>query len=82
VDSRDLTMAILAELRDVNNQSGAFVAGLLSDNIGEDEQIAFAHRLVDAAELIRRRAAASPVVVEGAVINDRDARQELPLSED
>lgn len=41
------------------------------------EQITFAHRLVDVAELIRRHATTSPIVAEGVVINDRDVRQEL-----
>lgn len=41
------------------------------------EQTTFAHRLVDVAEPVRRRAATSPLVVEGVVTHGRDIRQDL-----
>lgn len=70
----DLNMAIAQQLRAINADAGGFVAGLLSDDIPEEEQIAFAHRLVDVAELIRQRATTLPVVVEGGVIDDSTGR--------
>lgn|GEM_PF-5391898 len=76
MSSRDLTMAILTQLKELNDRTGEFIAGLLSDDLSDDEQIAFAHRLVDIAELIRRRTAAPPIVVEGVVVDDHDARRE------
>jgi hypothetical protein len=81
VDNHDLTMAILASLKEINNCSGEFAAGMLSDDLGEVEQVAFAHCLVDTAELIRRRATVSPIVVEGALVHDHDARLQLPPGE-
>lgn len=83
MDERDVSMAIAQQLKAINDQAGAFIAGLLSDDLGEAEQIAFAHRLVDAAELIRQRATAPPIVVEGAVVHDHDdARTQLPAREE
>lgn len=82
MDERDVSMAIAQQLKAINDQAGAFIAGLLSDDLGEAEQIAFAHRLVDAAELIRRRAAASPIVVEGTVVHGSgDAYRQPPERE-
>lgn len=75
MDSRELTMAILAKLKDVNDHTGEFIAGLLSDDLSAAEQIAFARRLVDVAELIRQRTTTPPIVVEGVVVDGSDARQ-------
>ncbi len=65
------TRLILEELRSVNNDTGQFVAGILSDDLSRDDQIAFALRLVVLAEHIKDRAMQSPgMIVEGAVIDD------------
>lgn len=82
MDDHDLTMAILASLKEINDCSGGFATGLLSDDVSKAEQIAFARRLVETAELIRRRATASPIVVEGALVHDHDAGRQLHPGED
>lgn len=48
----------------MNQTAGAFVAGMLSDDLSREDQIAFAHRLVDLAEAVRDRALETPVIVD------------------
>ena len=52
MDRRDLDMSIVRQVKDINNDAGAFVAGVLSDDISRDDQIVFALRLVRPAEHI------------------------------
>ena len=67
----EITELILDELRGINNDTGQFVAGILSDDLRRDDQIAFALRLVVLAQHIKDRAMQSPgMVVEGDVIDD------------
>lgn len=63
---RDLSMQIAQRIRVINDVAGGFVACLLSGDLTAETQIAFAHRFVDTAELIRKRATA-PIVIEGDV---------------
>ena len=39
MDRRDLSMGIAQQLKDINDDAGAFVAGLLSDDISWEDQI-------------------------------------------
>ncbi|WP_239334456.1 hypothetical protein [Frankia sp. CiP3] len=50
MNQRDLRVGIAQQLKSINDDAGAFVAGLLSDDIPQDEQITFALRLVRLAE--------------------------------
>ncbi|WP_239395056.1 hypothetical protein [Frankia sp. CiP3] len=47
---RNLRMGIAQQLKGITGDAGTFVAGLLSDDIPQDEQITFALRLVRLAE--------------------------------
>ncbi|HEX7661462.1 MAG TPA: hypothetical protein VF444_18465 [Pseudonocardiaceae bacterium] len=60
----DLTREICLRLKQMNQTAGAFVAGMLSDDLSREDQIAFAHRLVDLAEAVRDRALETPVIVD------------------
>jgi hypothetical protein len=81
LDLRDLNMLILDHLRSINQDAGQFAAAILSNDISKEEQICFAHRLVDLAAVIRDRATGTAgLVVEGSVVDDRDTR-ELPTGE-
>lgn len=60
---------VIRHLKAVSNEMGSFVAGLLSDDLTRDDQIAFAHKLVDLAETIRERAVGQPgMVIEGSLV--------------
>ncbi|WP_254710442.1 hypothetical protein [Streptomyces lunaelactis] len=64
-------MNIVRQLKDINNDAGAFVAGVLSDDISRDDQIVFALRLVRLAEQIKERAdSTAGMVIEGGVVDD------------
>ncbi len=52
MDMHDLNMSILTQLNDINKDVGNFSVGVLSNDISHDDQIAFAHRLVDLAKPI------------------------------
>jgi hypothetical protein len=70
MDRRDLSMDIVQQLRDVNKDTGVFVAGVLSDDISRDDQITFALRLVRLAARIKERAnGTAGMVVEGGVVD-------------
>jgi hypothetical protein len=43
----DLAELILLQLRSINQDAGQFVAGVLSNDISEEEQTVFATRVVD-----------------------------------
>jgi hypothetical protein len=74
MDRRDLSMVIAQQLKEINKDAGAFVAGLLSDDISPDDQITFALRLVRLAEHIKQRAdSTAGMVVEGGVVDDGDS---------
>ena len=71
MDRRDLNMGIVQQLKDITGDTGQFVAGILSDDISQDEQIIFALRLVRLAEHIKQRAeSTAEMVVEGGVVDD------------
>jgi hypothetical protein len=62
--------AVIWRLKAVGDEMGGFVAGILSNDLTEDEQIAFAHKLVDLAEAIRERAVGQTgVVIEGSTLD-------------
>lgn len=84
MNRRDLSMGIARQLKDINDDAGAFVAGLLSDDISGDDQITFALRLVTLAEHIKQRAESTAgMVVEGGVVDDGDCeRPALPAAAD
>jgi hypothetical protein len=67
----DLNMAIAQQLKAITGDAGAFVAGVLSDDISRDDQIVFALRLVRLAEHIKERAdSTAGMVIEGGVVDD------------
>lgn len=69
----ELTRRICEQLTEINKEAGAFVAGILSNDISRDDQIKFAHQLVDLAEVIRDRALHTPsMILDGSVIDDSD----------
>lgn len=71
MDRRDLGMSIVRQLKDINNDAGQFVAGVLSDDISKEDQITFALRLVRLAEHIKERAdSTAGMVIEGGVVYD------------
>ena len=66
-DLHDLNMAILDQLKQITQGAGAFVAGVLSNDISRDDQIVFALRLVRLAEQIKERADSTVgMVIEGS----------------
>jgi hypothetical protein len=76
VDRHDLDMSIARQLKDINNDAGAFVAGVLSDDVSRDDQIVFALRLVRLAEHIKQRAdSTAGMVIEGGVVDDGGSGQ-------
>ncbi len=80
-DLHDVNMLILDRLRSINQDAGQFAAAILSNDISKEDQISYAHRLVDLAAVIRDRATGTAgLVVEGSVVDDRDTR-ELPAGE-
>jgi hypothetical protein len=63
----DASELVIWRLKALGDEMGGFVAGILSNDITRDEQIAFAHELVDLAEVIRKRAVGQTgVVIEGS----------------
>jgi hypothetical protein len=75
----DLDEIIILQLRGLAADTGEFIAGLLYDELTDEKQISFAHRLVDAAEAIRERAT-PPQVIDGSATDDHPAtrRTDLP----
>ncbi|MEV6871466.1 hypothetical protein [Amycolatopsis sp. NPDC051128] len=70
MDRRDLGMDIVGQLKDINNDTGTFVAGVLSDDISREDQITFALRLVRLAARIKERAdGTAEMVIEGGVVD-------------
>lgn len=76
----ELDEQILIQLRRINQETGQFVTGMLTGEITRENQVAFAHRLVDLAETIRDRVAGPiGVVIEGSGAHDSvTAGRELP----
>ncbi|GLZ30652.1 hypothetical protein Lesp02_28410 [Lentzea sp. NBRC 105346] len=71
MNRHDLSMGIVRQLKDINNDAGQFVAGILSDDISKEDQITFALRLVRLAEHIKERAdSTAGMVIEGGVVDD------------
>lgn len=70
IDERD--ECILVGIKRMNNDTAAFVIGLLTGELTRDDQTEFADQLADLAEMIRGRSRTSHgVVIEGSVIDDR-----------
>lgn len=65
MDRRDLSMAIVQQLKDINTDAGQFVAGLLNDDISREDQITFTLRLVRVAGQIKQRASSTAGMVVG-----------------
>jgi hypothetical protein len=63
----DLDELILLQLKNINRDAGQFATTILTNEITEDEQIRYAHRLVDLAEAIRDRA----ISATGQVVESR-----------
>lgn len=71
MDRHDLNMSIARQLKDINDDAGEFVTGVLSDDISREDQIVFALRLVRLAEHIKQRAdSTAGMVIEGGVVDD------------
>jgi hypothetical protein len=71
----DLDELILMQLKGIGKDVGAFIAGMLSNDLARDDQRLFALRLVRLAEHIKERAdSTAGMVVEGSIVDDRDAR--------
>ncbi|MGH3696962.1 MAG: hypothetical protein ACRDRX_23785 [Pseudonocardiaceae bacterium] len=71
MDQHDSAMSILDQLKGINQDVGAFAAGVLPNDISKEDQIAFAACLVGLAITIKDRAeGAAGLVVEGNVIDD------------
>jgi hypothetical protein len=69
MDPRD--QLILWRLRNVCQSAGDFTTGILTNELPRDEQIRFAHKLVDLAEAIRDKVAGPfGVVIEGSMADD------------
>ncbi|MFD8611979.1 hypothetical protein [Streptomyces sp. NPDC059631] len=76
MDRRDLTVGIVQQLRDINTESGLFVAGILQGDIDREDQLAFALRLVRLAAHIQQRAdGMAGMVIEGGVVDDGSSRR-------
>jgi hypothetical protein len=84
MNMHDLDMSIAQQLKTITGDAGAFVAGILSDDVSRDDQIVFALRLVRLAEHIKERAGSTAgMVIEGGVVDDRDSgRPVLPAGAD
>jgi hypothetical protein len=82
MDSRDLNMGIVQQLKDITGDTGQFVAGILSDDISREDQTLFALRLMRLAGHIQQRAQSTAgMVVEGGVLHDGDGgRVALPAA--
>lgn len=70
MDRRDPSMGIVRQLKDINNDTGQFVADILSDDISREDQAVFALRLVQLAGHIRQRADSTA----GMVVEKSSAR--------
>ncbi|BBJ39979.1 hypothetical protein SSPO_026970 [Streptomyces antimycoticus] len=79
MNMHDLNIAIAQQLKAITGDAGAFVVGLLSDDISKDDQITFALRL---AEHIKERAdSTAGMVIEGGVLDDGGSgRPALPAA--
>jgi hypothetical protein len=79
-DFSEREAAIFVALKRINDDAGAFVTGILTGELTREDQIAFAHRLVDVAEMIRERLTGPfGIVIEGSVTDERTtAARELP----
>ena len=67
----ELDELILVQLKSISRNVGAFVTGVLTDELTREDQLGFAHRLVDLAELIRQRVEQSVIIIEGDVVDGR-----------
>ncbi|MDQ2883992.1 MAG: hypothetical protein M3Y48_23275 [Actinomycetota bacterium] len=74
MDQRDLTMSILDQFNHISQDVGDFTAGILSNDITKEDQIAFMQRIVSLAVTIRDRAEGTAgLVVERSVIDEGSA---------
>jgi hypothetical protein len=72
--------SILFQIRRINESSGQLVTHLLTGEITRDEQVNFAHKLIDLAEAIRDRVTGPVgIVIEGSLADDSTTTgRELP----
>ncbi|MGH3625189.1 MAG: hypothetical protein ACRDQ5_25945 [Sciscionella sp.] len=79
MDTRDIDMAILDQIRRINHDTAEFATGILTNELNEEDQISFAQRLVELAIAIKERATSRAcVVVEGSIVHDSDGRKTQP----
>jgi hypothetical protein len=56
---------LLLDLRRMTNACGDFCAGVIENNLSQDDQLALGDWLAEMAERIRQRGLRTPVVIEG-----------------
>lgn len=60
---------LLLDLRRMTNSCGAFCAGVIENNLSQNDQLALSNRLAEMAERIRQRGLRTPVVIEGEAVS-------------
>jgi hypothetical protein len=60
---------LLLDLRRMTNACGAFCAGVIENNLSQDDQLALGDWLTEMAERIRQRRLRTPVVIEGEAVS-------------
>jgi hypothetical protein len=59
---------LLLDLRRMTDACGVFCAGVIEDDLSQDDQLALGDWLADIAGRIRKRAQSTPVVIEGEAV--------------
>ena len=60
---------LLLDLRRMTDACGAFCAGVIENNLSQDDQLALGDWLAEMAERIRQRGLRTPVVIEGEAVS-------------
>jgi hypothetical protein len=60
---------LLLDLRRMTDACGAFCAGVIENNLSQDDQLALGNWLAEMAERIRQRGLRTPVVIEGEAVS-------------
>lgn len=60
---------LLLDLRRMTDACGAFCAGVIENNLSQDDQLALGDWLAEMAECIRRRGLRTPMVIEGEAVS-------------
>jgi len=58
----------LLDLRHMTDTCGVFCAGVIENDLSQDDQLALSAWLADMTERIRHRALRTPVVIEGEAV--------------